>query len=98
MCPSCKLTLNVSELRENYFVCPKCEYHHRIGSGEYFEIIFDNNEFTELFANVVSKDHLGFVDLKPYQKRLEETYAKTNIHDSITVAHCKVNKNELVDS
>ena len=96
MCPSCKLTLTVSELRENYFVCPKCEYHHRTGSGEYFEIIFDNNEFTELFANVVSKDHLGFVDLKPYQQRLEETYAKTNIHDSITVAHGKVNENDLV--
>ncbi|UEG48757.1 acetyl-CoA carboxylase, carboxyltransferase subunit beta [Ferruginibacter lapsinanis] len=96
MCPSCKLTCTVSELRENYFVCPKCEYHHRIGSGEYFEIIFDNNEFTELFANVVSKDYLGFVDLKPYNKRLEETYAKTNIHDSITVAHGKVNGNDLV--
>lgn len=96
MCPSCKLTCTVSELRENYFVCPKCEYHHRIGSGEYFEIIFDENEFTELFANVVSKDYLGFVDLKPYDKRLEETYAKTNIHDSITVAHGKVNDNDLV--
>ncbi|MES2430886.1 MAG: acetyl-CoA carboxylase, carboxyltransferase subunit beta [Bacteroidota bacterium] len=96
MCPTCKLTVTVSELRENNFVCPKCTYHHRIGSGEYFDIIFDNNEFTELFANVVSKDYLGFVDLKPYNKRLEETYAKTNIHDSITVAHGKVEGNDLV--
>lgn len=96
MCPSCKLTCTVSELRENHFVCPKCEYHHRIGSGEYFDIIFDNNEFVELFANVVSKDYLGFVDLKPYNKRLEETYEKTNIHDSITVAHGKVHGNDLV--
>lgn len=96
MCPSCKLTCTVSELRENHFVCPKCEYHHRIGSGEYFDIIFDDNEFVELFANVVSKDYLGFVDLKPYNKRLEETYEKTNIHDSITVAHGKVHGNDLV--
>ena len=95
-CPSCKLTLTVSDLRENLFVCPKCEHHHRIGSEEYFDILFDNDQYTELFGNIRSKDHLGFVDLKPYQQRLEETYAKTNIHDSITVAHGKVKGLELV--
>jgi acetyl-CoA carboxylase carboxyl transferase subunit beta len=95
-CPNCKLTCTVSELRENKFVCPKCEYHHRIGSGEYFDIIFDDGAFEELFANIVSKDYLGFVDLKPYGKRLEETYEKTDIHDSITVGHGKVDGNELV--
>jgi acetyl-CoA carboxylase carboxyl transferase subunit beta len=95
-CPSCKYTCTVSELSENKFVCPKCEYHHRIGSDEYFEILFDDNQYTELFANIVSKDYLNFVDLKPYGKRLEETYEKTGIHDSITVAHGKVNKNDLV--
>jgi acetyl-CoA carboxylase carboxyl transferase subunit beta len=95
-CPSCKLTCTVSELRENLFVCPKCEYHHRIGSGEYFDIIFDGGAFEELFANIVSKDYLNFVDLKPYSKRLEETYEKTDIHDSITVAHGKVGGNDLV--
>ena len=95
-CPQCKFTCTNTEIRENYFVCPQCGYHHRIGSGEYFEILFDDNQFTELFANVVSKDYLGFVDLKPYSKRLEETHAKTDIHDSITVAHGKVNGSELV--
>ena len=95
-CPQCKFTCTITEIRENYFVCPQCGYHHRIGSGEYFEILFDDNQFTELFANVVSKDYLGFVDLKPYSKRLEETHAKTDIHDSITVAHGKVNGSELV--
>lgn len=95
-CPSCKLTLTVSELRENLFVCPKCEHHHRIGSEEYFTILYDNDTYTELFANIKSKDYLGFVDLKPYQQRLDETYAKSNIHDSITVAHGKVNGHDLV--
>jgi acetyl-CoA carboxylase carboxyl transferase subunit beta len=95
-CPSCKLTITVSDLRENLFVCPKCEHHHRIGSEEYFDILFDNDQYTELFPNIKSKDHLGFVDLKPYQQRLDETYAKTNIHDSITVAHGKVNEHDLV--
>lgn len=95
-CPSCKYTCTISELSENKFVCPKCEFHHRIGSEEYFEILFDDQQFTELYANIKSKDALGFVDLKPYGKRLEETYAKTDIHDSITVAHGKVNGNDLV--
>ncbi|MEP7164119.1 MAG: acetyl-CoA carboxylase, carboxyltransferase subunit beta, partial [Ferruginibacter sp.] len=95
-CPSCKYTCTISELSENKFVCPKCDFHHRIGSEEYFEILFDDNRYIELFANIKSKDYLGFVDLKPYSKRLEDTYAKMDIHDSITVAHGKVNGNELV--
>lgn len=95
-CPSCRYTCTISELSENLFICPKCDFHHRVGSEEYFEILFDNNEYKELFANIKSKDYLGFVDLKPYKKRLEDTYAKTDIHDSITVAHGKVNSNDLV--
>ncbi len=95
-CPNCKYTCTVTELRENFFVCPKCEHHHRIGSGEYFEILFDENEHEELFANIVSTDFLKFVDLKPYSKRLEETYEKTDIHDSITVAHGRVKEMDLV--
>ena len=95
-CPECKYTCTVADLEENNFVCPKCDYHHRIGSAEYFDIIFDNGLHEELFANIKSKDLLGFVDLKPYSKRLEDTYKKTDIHDSITVAHGKVKEHELV--
>jgi acetyl-CoA carboxylase carboxyl transferase subunit beta len=95
-CPSCRYTCTVTELRENFFVCPMCEYHHRIGSAEYFEILFDNERHEELFGNIKSKDFLGFVDLKPYAQRLKETYAKSTIHDSITVAHGKVGGHELV--
>ena len=95
-CPTCRYTCTIAELSENLFVCPKCDFHHRIGSEEYFEILFDNNEYTELFANIKSKDYLGFVDLKPYKKRLEDTYSKTDIHDSITVAHGKVSNYDLV--
>ena len=95
-CPSCKYTCTISELAENKFVCPKCDFHHRIGSEEYFEILFDDNKYTELFGNVRSKDYLNFVDLKPYAKRLEDTYSKMDIHDSITVAHGQINSNDLV--
>ena len=95
-CPECKYTCTVADLEESKYVCPKCEYHHRIGSAEYFDIIFDDGLHEELFANIKSKDFLGFVDLKPYDKRLEDTYKKTDIHDSITVAHGKVKAHDLV--
>ena len=95
-CPQCKYTCTVAELGENKFVCPKCEHHHRIGSEEYFDILFDDNIYTELFGNIRSKDFLGFVDLKPYKDRLEDTYKKTDVHDSITVAHGKINTYDLV--
>jgi acetyl-CoA carboxylase carboxyl transferase subunit beta len=83
-------------LRENLFVCPKCNYHHRIGSDEYYEILFDNNEYQELFDNIRSKDFLGFTDLKPYQKRLDEIHANTDLKDSMRVAAGKVNDHEIV--
>ncbi|MEO6681682.1 MAG: acetyl-CoA carboxylase, carboxyltransferase subunit beta [Ginsengibacter sp.] len=95
-CPNCRYTSTTSELKENLFVCPKCDYHHRIGSAEYFEFLFDEHKYEELFGNIKSKDFLGFVDMKPYKQRLEETYAKTSIHDSITVAHGKVEQKDLV--
>lgn len=54
----------------------QCNFHHRIGSDEYFDILFNDAEFTELFDNIKSKDALNFTDLKNYQKRLDEIHAK----------------------
>lgn len=85
-CPECKYTSTTMELKENLFVCPSCNYHHRIGSDEYFDILFDNKEFTRLFDNIKSKDFLNFVDLKPYKKRLEDYWKKSDLHDSLSVA------------
>jgi acetyl-CoA carboxylase carboxyl transferase subunit beta len=95
-CPECNYICTTAELKENLFVCPKCNYHHRIDSDEYYEIIFDNKEYTELFDNIRSKDFLGFTDLKPYQKRLDEIHAKTNLKDSMRVAAGKINGIEAV--
>lgn len=85
-CPECNYICTTSELRENLYVCPKCNYHHRIGSDEYFDIIFDDKQFTELYDTIISKDALGFTDLKPYQKRLDDIHAKTDLKDSMRVA------------
>ena len=95
-CPECKYTSTTQEFAENKFVCPQCNYHHRIGSAEYYDILFDGDEYTELFDNIRSKDYLGFTDLKPYGKRLEEIWKKTDLHDSIRVAVGKINNEETV--
>ncbi len=85
-CPECKYTCTVLELKENTYVCPQCTYHHRIGSHEYFNILFDQQSYEELFTNIRSVDFLNFKDLKPYQKRLEDAYRKTGLNDSLSVA------------
>jgi acetyl-CoA carboxylase carboxyl transferase subunit beta len=95
-CPECNYICTVNDLREQLFVCPKCNYHHRVGSNEYYAILFDNGEYTELFDNIRSKDFLGFTDLKPYQKRLEEIWSKTDLKDSMRVATGTVEGQPLV--
>lgn len=95
-CPECNFITTAADLRENIFVCPKCDHHHRIGSEEYYEIIFDNQEYEELFDNIRSKDFLGFTDLKPYSKRLEDIWEKTDLTDSMRVAVGNVGGYEIV--
>ena len=95
-CPECKFTAPTSDLAQNQFVCPQCNYHHRIGSEEYFDILFDGAVFTELFENIKSKDYLGFTDLKPYGKRLEDIWKKTDLHDSIRIASGSVEGEGMV--
>jgi len=95
-CPTCNHIETIDDLEENKYVCSKCDHHHRIGSEQYFEILFDEGSYKELFANIKSKDKLGFVDLKPYNERLAETYSKTDIHDSITVGHGKIMSHDFV--
>ena len=84
-CPKCKATSTVKELQANLFVCHSCNYHNRISSEEYFEILFDKNEYELLFENIVPKDFLGFVDMKPYSSRLTEAQQATGLTDAMTV-------------
>lgn len=95
-CPACNFITTMDDLREAMFVCPKCSYHHRIGSNEYYDILFDDKKYTELFANIRSKDYLGFTDLKPYQQRLEETWSKSDLSDSMRVAAGEIGGNGTV--
>ncbi len=95
-CKRCKETSTMKELREHYLKCPKCNYHVRIGSHDYFELLFDGN-YETLFEDLRSKDVLNFTDLKPYPERLEQAYKKNrHITDAITVAQGKVNRKNLL--
>ncbi|MBO9730934.1 MAG: acetyl-CoA carboxylase carboxyltransferase subunit beta [Chitinophaga sp.] len=95
-CPNCKKTVTVKDLKEHFYVCDKCNYHNRINSAEYFEIIFDNNQFEELFPNIYPTDFLGFKDLKPYGDRLKDAQKKSGLKDAMTVGSGKVLGNDLV--
>ncbi len=83
--------IHTRELKSNAYVVPEEEYHVKIGSQEYFEILFDNNEFTELDANMESADPLKFVDTRPYPKRIKESQAKSNLKDAVRTAYGKMN-------
>ncbi len=88
--PSGKI-IHMRELKNNAYVCPDDGYHVRIGSKEYFEILFDKNKFTELDANITSADPLKFVDSKPYASRVKSSMQKTHLKDAIRTAYGKMN-------
>jgi acetyl-CoA carboxylase carboxyl transferase subunit beta len=94
-CPECRVTITRQELAENLYVCPKCNYHNRINSPEYFDIIFDEDTLEVLFSNIVSTDKLGFVDLKPYSVRLKDAQ-KSGIDDALSVGVGKIDGKGLV--
>ena len=68
------------------WVCVKCGYHDRIGSAEYFAILFDDQKFEEFNMNLTSDDPLEFVDTKKYSERLVESQKKTGLKDAVRTA------------
>ncbi|WP_299129304.1 acetyl-CoA carboxylase, carboxyltransferase subunit beta [uncultured Winogradskyella sp.] len=88
--------IDTKELEQNFYVSPEDGYHVRIGSKEYFEILFDDNKFKELDTNLTSKDPLKFVDTKKYPERLKAAQAKTNLKDAVKTAVGKSMGKDLV--
>ncbi|WP_353150389.1 acetyl-CoA carboxylase, carboxyltransferase subunit beta [Flavobacterium sp.] len=84
------------ELERNLWVSPEDDYHVRIGSAEYFRILFDDNEFKELDANLTSVDSLKFVDTKKYSDRLKEVAEKTKLKDAVRTGVGKSKGNDIV--
>ena len=95
-CPNCKKTILSDEFKSNKYVCPNCNYHARINSTEYFQIIFDNGEVKLHFENLKPKDFLEFKDLKSYEDRIEEAVKKSDVTEAITFGSGKVNGRKLL--
>lgn len=88
--------IDSEQLERNFFVSPEDGYHVRIGSKEYFQLLFDDNKFKELDKNLSSKDPLNFVDKKKYDERLKEAQDKTGLKDAIRTGVGKSMGKDLV--
>ncbi|MCX2839343.1 acetyl-CoA carboxylase, carboxyltransferase subunit beta [Salinimicrobium sp. MT39] len=88
--------VDAEQLEKNFYVSPEDGYHVRIGSNEYFKILFDDNKFTELDKNLSSRDPLDFEDTKKYTDRLEDAQKKTGLKDAVRTAVGKSKGKDLV--
>ena len=88
--------IDTDELEKNFYVSPEDGYHVRIGSNEYFKILFDDDTFKELDANLTSKDPLKFEDNKKYTDRLKAATEKTKLKDAVRTAVGKSKGKDLV--
>jgi acetyl-CoA carboxylase carboxyl transferase subunit beta len=95
-CPQCKKVLQSTEHVANSYTCTDCNYHARIGSAEYFELLFDNNEFVEMDENITSSDPLNFVDSQPYPDRVLASQKKSGLKDAVRTAYGKMNGVRIV--
>jgi acetyl-CoA carboxylase carboxyl transferase subunit beta len=90
-CPNCKKITATREHKLNAYTCPHCNYHEKVGSEVYFELLFDENKFTELDADMTSGDPLTFVDTKAYPDRIKATQLKTGLKDAVRTGYGKMN-------
>ena len=88
--------IDAEELAKNFYVSPEDDYHVRIGSNEYFSILFDDNKYKELDKNLTSKDPLNFEDTKKYVDRLKDAESKTGLKDAVRTAVGKSMGKDLV--
>jgi acetyl-CoA carboxylase carboxyl transferase subunit beta len=95
-CSVCKHLVTSKDHALYKYVCTECGYHERISSAQYFEILFDENEFVELNPELISDDPLNFVDTKKYTDRIIETQKKTGLRDALRTAAGKVEGEDLV--
>ncbi|MGA0197088.1 MAG: acetyl-CoA carboxylase, carboxyltransferase subunit beta [Schleiferiaceae bacterium] len=95
-CSKCKVIVSVDDHKATLWTCGNCGHHDRINAKEYFEILFDDGAFTELDANMQSKDPLKFEDTKPYTDRLKAGQKKSGLKDAITTGYGMMNGREVV--
>jgi acetyl-CoA carboxylase carboxyl transferase subunit beta len=95
-CPKCKNVVTSEEHFESSWVCTKCEYHEKIGSEEYFYLLFDDHKYVEINKNLTSGDPLKFEDTKKYSDRIVQTQEKTKLKDAIRTAYGLIHGSEVM--
>lgn len=95
-CSNCKTIFGADDLKNNFYVCDRCNHHERIGSQEYFEILFDDGKFKELNSKIKSGDPLKFEDTKKYVDRVKASQKKTGLTDAVRTAKGKLDGNDIV--
>lgn len=95
-CTSCDEIITSEDHENNLLVCPKCQYHEKIGSEEYFAILFDDHKYTEIGADLIAGDPLGFEDTKKYTDRLAKTRKDVGLNDALRAAEGKLDKHMVV--
>jgi acetyl-CoA carboxylase carboxyl transferase subunit beta len=95
-CPECKEVMTSEDHENNFWVCAKCSYHEKVGSAEYFALLFDEHKFTEIAPELIAGDPLGFEDTKKYTDRLERTIAETGLRDAMRAAEGKLDGHLVV--
>ena len=95
-CKKCESVLYAPELEKSLYVCPKCDYHLRIGARQRLEMFLDNSAFTEIAPNLTTKDPLKFKDSKYYTSRIKEAEAATGEKEAILVVSGELDKVKVV--
>lgn len=86
-CSRCKTLFTHDDLVKNCYVCDRCSNHERIGSEQYFQILFDDGKYTEINPKVTSGDPLEFTDTKKYTDRIKASQKSTGLSDAIRTAY-----------
>ena len=89
-CNSCGEIIYKKELEKKLYVCPKCDFHFRIGSKEYLKILLDKNSFKEINSNIASADPLKFKDDKKYPDRYKAAIKKTGLNEAVVTGSAKL--------
>lgn len=95
-CTECKKVMHTREHISNAYTCVECNHHARIGSEEYFDLLFDDNKYTELDPTMSSSDPLEFVDSQPYPQRIIASQKKSSLKDAVRTAFGTLNNRDVV--
>ncbi|MCL9821613.1 acetyl-CoA carboxylase, carboxyltransferase subunit beta [Helicobacter sp. 14348-15] len=89
-CPSCNALMYYKEVIAQYYTCPKCNFHMRIGLQDRIALMCDDGSFVEYDKDLAPTDPLDFVDKKSYKKRIEEYQKKCGRPSSIISGECRI--------